>query len=134
MRRISAFLLALLVVGAALVGCSPATSPAIFDRDRTAEDELPAGLTAEVNADTSRYVGEDSAGNRFWVVQTAELNGTCIILVDVDTDAPWSGCGGPPIALTIESGLRVELADYPDQLSESNAELIGDTLLVGSPR
>ena len=132
MRRLPASLLALFVVGVAVVGCSPANPLAIFDRAATAEDALPADLTGEVDADTSRYVGEDSAGNRFWVVRDDEVDGMCIIVVDAESGAPWSGCGGPPIALTIESGLRVELAGYPDQLSETNAELIGDTLLVGS--
>jgi hypothetical protein len=68
------------------------------------------------------------------VVRSEGINETCVILLEEDTADPWSGCGGAPIALTIGSGLRVELADYPDQLSESNAELVGDTLLVGTTR
>lgn len=133
-RRAPIFVLALLILGAALAGCAQASTPAIFDRERTALDELPADLTAEVDAETSRYVGEDSAGNRYWVVRSEGIDGTCIILLEEKTAAPWAGCGGPPIALAIGSGLRVELAEYPDQLSESNAELVGDTLLVGTTR
>ncbi|MFK4804644.1 hypothetical protein ACI3KX_02140 [Microbacterium sp. ZW CA_36] len=133
-RRAPIFVLALLVLGAALTGCAQPSTPAILDRQRTAVDELPADLTAEVDAETSRYVGEDSTGNRYWVVRSEGINETCIILLEEDTAGPWSGCGGAPIALTIGSGLRVGLADYPDQLSESNAELVGDTLLVGTTR
>ncbi len=131
-RRIPALALTLLVAAASLVACASPATPAIFDRERTTADELPAGVDATVDSKTSRYVGEDSANNQYWVVRD-DLNGTCIIVVDEETAAPWSGCGGVPIALTIGNELRVELADYPDQLSQSNAELIGDTLLVGIP-
>lgn len=131
-RRLSITVFALILLVAALSGCVQPSTPAIFDREPTVEDELPAELTIEFDAKTGRYVGVDSAGNSYWVVRTGEFNSMCIVVLPEADAEPASGCGAPPITLTIGNKLTVELADFPNQLSQSNAELLGDTLLVGT--
>lgn len=44
-----------------------------------------------------------------------------------------SFCGGPGLSAATETGAIVEFASSPQQLSEGDAELVGETLLVGQP-
>ncbi|WP_285136511.1 hypothetical protein [Microbacterium sp. lyk4-40-TSB-66] len=123
-----------------LAGCAPGEanvgpwseiSP-IFDRPRTAGDALPPDVGG-LDAESSRYVGEDDDGNRYWAAFSADSGPQCILFVPEDDGDHLVFCGGAGLAGETASGLRVEFSSSPNRLSEDDAQLVGDTLLVKTP-
>ena len=119
-----------------LVGCATGpdlptqTESPIFDRARTSADELPAEVEATVDPDTSRYAGEDSAGNKYWAAYEAGSSSECIVYVPADDTTNFTFCGGPGLSAVTDTGRIIEFASSPSKLSSDDAELVGDTLLV----
>lgn len=64
-----------------LAGCTPWPStpdrPAIFEREQTESDTFPLSLPDTYDPASIRYVGEDSAGDRYWVGRSG--TGHCIL-------------------------------------------------------
>jgi hypothetical protein len=109
------------------------TTAAIFDRARTAADELPAEVDADLDPDTTRYAGEDSAGDRYWVGLKTSSTVECIVYVPADMGDNLVFCSGPGMSATTDDGKVVEFMSSPSKLSPDDAELVGDTLLVQEP-
>lgn len=126
------------LVTTALAGCvtqpEVATQQAspIFDRQRTSADELPADVEANVDADTSRYAGEDSAGNRYWAARVGSTT-ECVVFVPADGGDRFSFCGEPGFSATTPAGRVIEFASSPSRLSPDDSENVGDTFLVNEP-
>lgn len=132
--------LAVAIAGALLLaGCTAGPevsadgSSPIFDRPRAADDALPEGYWGSVAEDTSRYVGEDSAGNAYWAVRNAD-DAECIVDLPVDDAGPSVFCGGPGVTGTTTDGRVIEFASSPSRLTPAIAEMVGDTLLVKASR
>lgn len=123
-----------------LAGCTsgpeipPAPSgAAIFDRAQEASDLLPDDVDALYDRTSSRYVGEDSAGDRYWAVKDTTAS-ECILHLPAGQPGQYYGfCGGPGVTGTTADGVVMEYASSPSQLDSSSAELVGDTLLVRRP-
>ena len=139
MRHRAAVLLVTSAV-ALLAGCSGEpvvgdlpSADVIFDRAQQPADLLPADLAAPYDGDSTRYVGEDSAGDRYWAVK--DLSDTaCIVYLPVDDPKEYLGfCGGPGLSGETAAGIVMEHASSPSQLDPDSAELVGDTLLVKRP-
>lgn len=128
---VGTMLLAGCAVGADLTARN--TSP-IFDRARVSADELPAEMDANVDADTSRYAGKDSAGNGYWAVHATDSVNECIVYVPADDNDYFVFCGGLGFSATTNDGRVIEFASSPRDLSPDDAELVGDTFLVKAPR
>ena len=105
----------------------------IFDRARSSADELPPQVDGDVDADTSRYAGEDSVGNRYWAAYKDNSSIECIVFVPATDGDNFIFCGGPGISATTETGEVIEFAASPNRLSPASAELVGDTFLVKLP-
>ena len=126
------------LIGTAVIlsGCTPGGDFApprgspIFDGERTSSDTLPGGRDFGVDPETSRFVGADAAGNRYWAAYEVDSHAECVIYVSAEGD-DWAGfCGGSGVSATTASGLVIEFASSPAQLTTDDAELVGDTLLV----
>jgi hypothetical protein len=119
-----------------LAGCTPGPDaaapswPAIFDRAQNAADALPADVDAEVDAATTRYAGEDSAGDKYWVGVKTNSTVACIIYVPADLGDNLVFCSGPGMTATTDAGKVIEFASSPHELSPEDAELVGNSLLV----
>jgi hypothetical protein len=107
-------------------------NPPIFDRPRTATDELPAGFDGDLDAETSRFVGEDSAGDKYWVGLKNSTD-ECIVYIPANDNDYFVACSGPGMSATTSAGKVIEFASSPNRLSADDAELVGDTLLVQEP-
>lgn len=139
MRHRAAVLLVTSAV-ALLAGCSgesvvadPPSADVIFDRAQQSADLLPADVASLYDGDSSRYVGEDSAGDRYWAVKDQSAT-ACILHLPADDPEEYLGfCGGPGLSGETAAGIVVEYASSPSQLDPDSAELLGDTLLVKRP-
>ncbi|MCC4247425.1 hypothetical protein [Microbacterium testaceum] len=126
------------VTASVLAGCTaggPTTPsrPAIFDRAQVPADVLPAEVLGTEDPSTSRYVGEDSAGDRYWAVW-GPADTACIVQLPATKPGNYfSFCGGLGISGSDASGVVMEFASAPRRLDPSSSELIGDTLLVQRP-
>ncbi|AZS36714.1 hypothetical protein CVS47_01322 [Microbacterium lemovicicum] len=130
MRRGAASIaVALLLAGcAAGPGVSATGASPIFDRGRVPGDSLPAGEWSSVAEDTSRYVGEDAAGNAYWAVRSAD-DAVCIVYVPVEESNRSLLCGGPGLTGTTPDDRIMQFASSPTALTRSETELVGGTLL-----
>lgn len=117
--------------GEANVGPWSEISP-VFERSRTAGDALPPGVDG-LDADSSRYVGEDDDGNRYWAALSAGAGPQCIVFVPENESGTMVFCGGAGLSGETAGGVMVEFSSSPSRLSEDDAQLVGDTLLVKTP-
>lgn len=95
--RASGWVAGAVVLGVALVGCSaPAVQVSDLERAATADDALPATVTADmtemVDVETVRFVGE-RAGFRVYFGESTD-DGYCILLTGPDGTDGRVGCGG----------------------------------------
>lgn len=136
--RAAAALIAVAVC--ALAGCTatgPAGTalparPAIFDRAETAGDTPPGDYSTDEMGET-RYVGEDSAGDRYWAVW-GPGQAACIVQEHAGAgDDVMRFCGGLGLSGTNAEGVVMEFVTAPSTLDPDTAEVVGDTLLVRRP-
>src|SRR5688572_28460631 len=107
----------LLLIGSLLLtGCTagrevaPPKTPPIFERPQIAGDELPAGVDEDLDADTTKYVGQDSAGDKYWDGYKTDSSAECIVHVPADDGHDSVSCGGPGMTATTSAGKVIEFA------------------------
>lgn len=120
----------------ALTGCTAVETdgarPAIFDRTETAADAPPGDFPTDELGE-ARYVGEDSAGDRYWAVW-GPGRAACIVQQQVGVGGDvMQFCGGLGLSGTDARGVVMEFATAPSTLDPDTAELVGDALLVRRP-
>lgn len=68
-----------------LSGCSAPGSLPEFERDRTTADEIPISLeSTDLNADSSRRAGQDSAGATYYLVRSNDDQAPCVVVVPAE--------------------------------------------------
>ena len=116
-------LLALGSVGVLVFLCTGCTARAplseVFASTATSVDALPKvenfTLFSGIDASSSRSLGEDTAGNRYFVVRTSNSNDTCLLVYFPD-GLVGSGCGEQ---LPIQFGVRDFEAELVSKLPAS---------------
>ena len=128
--RLSTKLLLLLPATLLLAGCAATTLPE-FEAAQTDRDVVPASAQADIDADTTRFVGEVE-GAEIYLARGVD-DTLCLIHI---RDDEWEqmGCGaGLGVGSTLESGTRLEAGTFrfpEQQIGEGTREPLSESVTV----
>lgn len=99
--------------------------------DIASADEIPISLeSTDLDADSSRLAGQDSAGTTYYLVRSNDDQAPCVVVVPAEGEW-WSACGGLGMRGTGPDGTSVEIIDPALEVDrDMDAETVGDSLLV----
>ena len=101
------------VAGAVLLsGCASTGELSVFSSNRTATDELPrsaAGLSDDVDLETSRALWADDAGRQFYAALGTAADVKCVVAVE-DGGATANCSTSTPLTLTFDDGTKLSLS------------------------
>jgi hypothetical protein len=100
MNRPSLSIIAAMGVAILLAGCSTPAGLKAFQRDATADDQLPAGIDVPDNPKMEEVrLLANADGIRYYAAQAEGSGLTCLLKVPEDTAAiSIAGCGGSTVA------------------------------------
>jgi hypothetical protein len=118
MLRLPPLVMLAAVLGVALSGCAGSADFPAFDRERTADDELPDGATIDTelyDLSSTRDAGSTDDAD-FFLVKSEQLDaGPCLVIV-ADGEAAV-GCAGSGLVLEF-GGVKAALAPKGDPVGE----------------
>lgn len=135
--RIFRNLAALGSLGVLIFLCTGCTARAplsgVFASPATSIDALPEsdnlGLSSGIEASSSRSLGQDTDGSKYFVVRASDSNDTCLLVYFPDGLVGW-GCGEE---LPIEFGVRDFQAQLVSDLPASipvGSEAVGEHVIA----
>lgn len=115
-------------------GCATAGSLPMFDDPQETGDKLPAEIKADkIDQNSSRFLGTDSQGVKYFVAKAEAKGYSEICLVVVPAESGWAlGCGESlPVSVGVESGKQATLHPKPTpDTAKSVDEWVGEYLSV----
>ena len=114
-----------------LAGCADSSALPELQRAQTDADKVAVqDVTTQFDAESSRFVGEDSRGAAYYLVVANDTREPCV-LVQPAEGGWWSGWGGIGMKANGGYGTTVEIRDPASSVTvEPGVEQIGESLLV----